>query len=101
MIQKPGTPSSMPSKSVIFGWIKQIVPEASTKMKVEDLGDGVIYCKIINHYFPGSVNLNRLNLNPKNEYEYSLNLKLFQNALTLHKVTVPFDVAKISKQKFL
>ncbi len=34
MIQKPGTPSSMPTKTVIFSWIKQIVPEATTKMKV-------------------------------------------------------------------
>ena len=101
MIQKPGTPSSMPSKTTIFNWIKQIVPDSNPKMKVEDLGDGVVYCKIINHYFPGTININRLNLQPKNEYDYSLNLKLFQNALTMHKVVVPFDVGKIAKQKFL
>ncbi len=66
MLQKPGTPSSMPSKTTIFNWIKQIVPDSSPKMKVEDLGDGVIYCKIINHYFPATINANRLNTNPKN-----------------------------------
>lgn len=65
-MQKPGTPSSMPTKSTIFNWIKQIVPDANTKMKVEDLGDGVVYCKIMNHYFPGSISLNRLNNSPKN-----------------------------------
>lgn len=45
--------------------------------------------------------MNRLNTNPKNEYDYSLNLKMFQNALTVHKINVPFDVGKIAKQKFL
>lgn len=55
----------------------------------------------MNHYFPGSISLNRLNNNPKNEYDNTLNLKLFQNALTQHKLTVPFDVGKIAKQKFL
>lgn len=67
MLQKPGTPSSMPTKTTIFNWIKQIVPNINIQaMKVQQLGDGVIYCKIINQYFPNSINLNRLNLNPKN-----------------------------------
>lgn len=68
MNSKPGTLSTLPSKSVIFNWIKQIIPDTNSKFKVEDLGTGVIYCRLINHYFSGSINLNRVNMNPKNEY---------------------------------
>ena len=35
MLQKPGTPSSMPTKTTIFNWIKQIVPNINIQaMKV-------------------------------------------------------------------
>ena len=40
MTTKPGTPNSVLTKTVIFSWIKQIVPELNPKIKVEDLGTG-------------------------------------------------------------
>lgn len=55
----------------------------------------------MNHYYPNSINMNRLNMYPKNEYEYITNLKLFQNSLILHKINIPFDFNRISQLKFL
>lgn len=66
MIQKPGTPSNLPTKTLIFNWIKTICPDSSLKLKVEDLGDGVVYCKIINHYFSNIISVSRLAFHPKN-----------------------------------
>lgn len=64
-MQKPGTPSNLPTKTIIFNWIKNICLDSSPRFKVEDLGDGVAYCKIINHYFSGIISLNRIILHPK------------------------------------
>lgn len=65
MIHKPGTPSSLPTKTLIFNWVKNIVTDSPLKLKVEDLGDGLAYCKIINHYFNGIITSNRIMAHPK------------------------------------
>jgi hypothetical protein len=43
--------SLTPSKDLIIKWIKYILPDFHFKEKIEELGNGVIYCKIFNYYF--------------------------------------------------
>jgi hypothetical protein len=54
------------SKSSIIAWLKTFLPELNLNMKIEDLGKGVVYCRIINHFFPGYMALNRIVWAPKN-----------------------------------
>jgi hypothetical protein len=42
--------------------------DVSPRLSIEQLGDGEIYCRIVNHYVPGTISANRLIHNPKNEY---------------------------------
>lgn len=59
----------------------------------------MIYCRIINHYFPGTILINRIIAYPKSEYENTLNLRILQNALGYLKISLAFDPFKLSKEK--
>jgi len=63
------------------------------------LGKGVLYCRIINHYFPGAILINRIIAHPKTDYENTLNLRILQNAMAQLKIVLPFDPFKLSKEK--
>ena len=63
---KAGTPNNFPSKGLIVNWLRTMFPELSIYLKIEDLGNGVIYCRIINHYYPGTIPSGKILMNPKN-----------------------------------
>lgn len=63
---KPGTPGMIPSKSHIINWLKTLFPDLSVNQKIEEYGNGVIYCRIINHYYPGTIPSAKILVNPKN-----------------------------------
>ncbi len=65
MISKPGTPCMVPSKTIIISWLKSLFPDLSTSSKIEDFGDGVVYCRLINH-FCGNVLHSKITWAPKN-----------------------------------
>ena len=56
------------SRQQILGWVHSILPDHPPLTRIEELGKGVVYCRIISHYFPGVVPLNRLLPQPKSEY---------------------------------
>lgn len=97
---KPGTPGLVPSKTIIINWLRGLFPDLCPNLKIEDFGNGVIYCRIMHHYY-GTPPLQKINWHPKNEYEYMNNLKNVQAALLQEGLGLPFDVNKISKRKFL
>ena len=97
---KPGTPGVVPSKTLITQWLKTLFPDLPNSLKIEDFGDGVIYCRILNH-FHNNPPQQRICYNPRNEYDYVNNLKHVQAALLQQGMVIPFDVNKISKRKFL
>jgi hypothetical protein len=63
------------------------------------LGKGAIYCRILNHYFPGIILINRIIWSPKSEYENLINLRILQNAFLQLKISIAFDPIKLSKEK--
>ena len=91
--------SSQPSRQNITNWIHTILPDVSPNLRIEELGKGVIYCRIINYYFPGVILVNRIIWQPKTEYENTLNLRIAQNVMAQLKINVPIDPIKLSKQK--
>ena len=97
---KPGTPAVMPSKTIIANWLRSLFPDLPANHKIEDFGDGVIYCRILNHYC-GQPAIQKFSWHPKNEYAYANNLKQVQAILQQQGFVLPFDVNKVSKRKFL
>ncbi len=93
--------SCSPTKTDIIEWIIMMCKDVSPRISIEQLGDGEIYCRIVNHYVPGTISANRLIHNPKNEYEFMLNLKQLQTALLRLKMNINFDMSKVCKQKFI
>ena len=55
-----------PTKLIITEWITSIIKDYPHKVSIEQLGDGEIYCRIINHYIPGTISANRIVASPKN-----------------------------------
>lgn len=90
----------MPSKNVIIHWLRSLFPELPLNMKIEDFGDGVVYCRLLNHFY-GNPAHTKITWAPKNEYEYANNLKHVQAALLQLGITIPFDVNRVVKRKFL
>jgi hypothetical protein len=91
---------SIPTKSQIMLWIYSLLPTQARNFTIESLGNGAIYCKIINHYCPGTILPSRIISNPINEYESCLNLKQLQLGLARMKIQIPLDINKVSKQRF-
>ncbi len=86
-----------PSRQQIFSWIHSLLNDIPLSLKVEELGKGTIYCRILNHYFPGVVLISRIIAAPKSEYENLINLRILQNAFLQLKINIVFDPAKLSK----
>lgn len=62
---KPPTPGIVPSKTVITIWLKSLFPDLPLATKIEDFGDGVIYCRLLNHYY-GNPPHSKITWSPKN-----------------------------------
>lgn len=97
---KPGTPQTVPSKVLIINWVRSLFPDLPQTLKIEDFGEGLIYARILNHYYGNPIHT-KISWHPKNEYDYINNLKQVQTALTQLSIVLPFDVNKIAKCKFL
>jgi len=97
---KPGTPNNVPSRTVIGSWLKSLFPELPVSPKIEDFGDGVIYCRLLNHFYASPPHA-KITWAPKNEYEFANNLRHAQSALLHLGITISFDVGRVSKRRFL
>lgn len=63
---KPGTPTTFPSKAHIVNWLRTMFPDLPIQLKIEEFGNGVIYCRILNHYYPGTIPPVKILMSPKN-----------------------------------
>ena len=63
-MNKPMT-QALPSRQQIASWVHSIINEIPLNFKIEELGKGVIYCRLLNHYFPGVILINRIIWHPK------------------------------------
>jgi hypothetical protein len=98
-MNKQSSANSQPSRQVVFSWIHSLLGDVPAGLKVEELGKGSIYCRLLNHYFPGVILINRIIWTPKSEYENLINLRILQNAFLQLKIPIPFDPLRLSKEK--
>lgn len=97
---KPSTPSNTPSRTVIGAWLKSLFPELPISPKIEDFGDGIVYCKLLNHFY-NSPPHSKITWAPKTQYEFANNLRHVQSALLQHGIAISFDVSRVAKRRFL
>lgn len=53
------------SRPVINSWLHSLLPDLPASLRIEELGKGSIYCRVINYYFPGAILANRIIHHPK------------------------------------
>lgn len=53
------------SRPVVTSWLHSLLPDVPATLRIEELGKGSIYCRVINYYFPGAILVNRIILHPK------------------------------------
>ena len=58
--------TTTPSKNAIFMWLKTINDDVVFEEGIEELGNGVMYCQIINYYHAGTINSSKVIIHPKN-----------------------------------
>lgn len=82
------------SKNEIVNWFNNIL-ELKTE-KIEQLGNGAAYCQVIEHFFPGSVSLQKVQWNARLPYEILANYKILTNSLNNLQIKKVVDVQKLS-----
>ncbi len=55
----------MPSKTIITSWLKSLFADMPLSAKIEDFGDGVVYCRLLNHFY-GNPPHSKITWSPKN-----------------------------------
>ena len=89
------------SRKDILGWVNGTLN--TDLATVDELGKGDIYCRLIHHFHPGSVQLSKVLMEPKMEYESILNLKYLQNALerlgSTKKIDVNLSIPRSSRSR--
>ncbi|KAH0576609.1 Microtubule binding protein EB1 [Spironucleus salmonicida] len=79
-------------------WLHEMLNE--NVEKVEDVSSGHHYCILLEALYPGQINVPKIIMNAKLEWEKVSNLKMVQNCLIQHKVDRAVDVDKLAKGKF-
>ena len=69
-------------------------------LRVEKLGDGAVYCRLVNHYCPGAIAAHRIIHHPNNHYEATLNLKQLQIAVGKLSLPISIDIHRLAQQHF-
>ena len=58
--------TSQTSKRSLLWWIGSIVKTLPDNFEIEELGEGSVYCQILNSYSPGVIPDTKINYKPKN-----------------------------------
>jgi hypothetical protein len=62
--------------------------------RIENLGTGVVYCMLINHFHPNAIHPSKITQNPRSHHEYRANLRRVQEGLaSLDLKHISFDVS--------
>lgn len=83
------------SRSELLEWINTYFDVNYTK--IEQCGNGEVYCLIFNALFPNTINISKLNKNPKNDYNILNNYKLLQNGFNKCKISRDVNVERLMK----
>jgi RP/EB family microtubule-associated protein len=83
------------SKSELLDWINQFFNLNYTK--IEQCGNGVVYCLIFNALFPNIINIQRIQKNPNSEFQILNNYKLLQSGFSKVKISRDVNVERLIK----
>lgn len=61
--------------------------------RIENLGNGVAYCMLLNHYCPTAIHPSKIIHFPRTHNDHRTNLRRFQEGLNSHDIrNITFDV---------
>lgn len=83
------------SRSELLEWINNYFNVEYSK--IEQCGNGEIYCLIFNALYPNTINISRLQKNPKTEFQILTNYKLLQNGFNKVKISRDVNVDRLMK----
>lgn len=83
------------SKSELISWINSTFDLNYTK--VDQCGNGVVYCLIFNSLYPNIINPAKINTNPKTDFQILNNFKLLQFGFNKVNINRNINVDKLIK----
>lgn len=86
------------SRKELVEWVNTTLDTNFTK--VEEFCTGVVHCQLMDVLFPGSIRMQRVKFNVKQEHEYALNFKCLQESFTKMNVDRVIPIAKLVKGRF-
>ena len=85
------------SRVELLAWVNQLLQ--TNVNKIESLGSGAIYCQIFNTIY-GDLEMRKVKLNAKHEYEFVTNFKALQKCFDKHGISNAIPVERLVKCKF-
>lgn len=83
------------SKSALLEWINAYFDINYTK--IEQCGNGAVYCMIFNALYPNIINVSRIHGSPSTEFETLSNYKLLQHGFNKVRISRDVNVEKLMK----
>lgn len=68
--------------------------------KIDELGTGVVYLKILARMYPKDVSLSKMIQSPKNALDYTSNLRLLQKYFGKLRITRDVPIERLSQMRF-
>ncbi|VDB99433.1 unnamed protein product [Peniophora sp. CBMAI 1063] len=84
------------SRSELVAWVNDLLQINYTK--IEQCGTGAAYCQIMDSIY-GDMQMSRVKMGAKHEYEYLANYKVLQNFFKAKRIDKPVPVEKLVKCK--
>ncbi|KZV61519.1 hypothetical protein PENSPDRAFT_693336 [Peniophora sp. CONT] len=84
------------SRSELVAWVNDLLQINYTK--IEQCGTGAAYCQIMDSIY-GDLQMSRVKMNAKHEYEFLANYKVLQNFFKSKRIDKPVPVEKLVKCK--
>lgn len=83
------------SKSALLEWINAYFDINYTK--IEQCGNGAVYCMIFNALYPNIINVSRIHRSPSSEFETLTNYKLLQHGFNKVRISRDVNVEKLMR----
>ncbi|KAL0210756.1 hypothetical protein P9112_009054 [Eukaryota sp. TZLM1-RC] len=87
------------SRTEILEWINTLFN--TNVQKIEELGNGVVYCQIMHLLYPDLVNLSKVNFNAILEHDNLRNLKYLQSIFRKAGIKRDIDLARLSTKNYM
>lgn len=86
------------SRTDLIVWVNKLL---DTKLyRIEQLGTGAIHCQLIDYFFPGSLNISKVNWKAQNSWEFVSNFKVLQQGCDNLGLKKKIDVERLTQAKY-